>query len=102
MGATLGSIIAAIAGYIMGRRWMIFIGCILIAIGSALQAASFGLVQILIGRLVGGIGVGLVSVSVPVLLSEIAKPNQRGALVAYILTVGVVGLLHSHCSSNVK
>lgn len=51
-------------------------------IGAILQTSSFSYAQLVVGRLVGGLGVGLLSAVAPMYISEIAPPNIRGALLA--------------------
>ncbi|KIW95864.1 uncharacterized protein Z519_02928 [Cladophialophora bantiana CBS 173.52] len=68
---------------------LIVIGCLFLVIGAALQAASFSLAQMIAGRLIAGFGVGFVSCAIPLLASEIAKPNRRGILIAALFTLAV-------------
>ncbi|KIW35512.1 uncharacterized protein PV07_02203 [Cladophialophora immunda] len=93
IGAIVGSIVTLVFGYRLGRRWLIFIGCCLLIIGAALQAASFSLGQMIAGRVVAGIGVGFISCTIPLLISEIARPNRRGILIAALFTLAVIGIV---------
>jgi MFS family permease len=45
------------------------------------------------GRLIAGFGVGFISCTIPLLISEIAQPNRRGILIAALFTLAVVSLL---------
>ena len=51
-------------------------------VGSILQALSWHLPQMIVGRLVNGFGIGLVSSMSPVYLSECAPSHIRGMLLA--------------------
>ncbi|KAI1135589.1 putative sugar transporter [Hypoxylon sp. FL0543] len=82
LGAFAGSIMAFITGDKLGRRKTIALGLILNLIGAALQFSAFHLPQMIIGRLVNGFGIGLTSTTTPVYLSECAKSQHRGKLVA--------------------
>lgn len=65
-------------------------GCVLMVIGAALQAASFSLAQMLVGRFISGLGIGLMTSSVPVLLAEVAKAHRRGQVICLLFVCGVV------------
>lgn len=90
VGGVFGSLLAIVLGFRFGRRWLIFGGCVLMVIGAALQAATFSLTQLLLGRFISGLGIGLLSSSVPVLLAEISKENMRGKIIAMLFVLGVV------------
>lgn len=47
-------------------------------IGALLQATSYGRVQIIIGRIVSGLGMGAINSTVPVLQAEFSPKATRG------------------------
>jgi MFS family permease len=59
---TLGCFFGAVAtiwlGNMLGRKRTIFIGSVIMIIGAILQTASFGLAQLIVGRVVTGFGNG--------------------------------------------
>lgn len=57
-GALVGAIIAGMSADRHGRKFGIYIGCFLFFVGSVIQAASFSLAQMAVGRFVVGLGVG--------------------------------------------
>jgi len=65
-----GAVIGAFSGGFfmdrLGRKKTIQIGAAVAAIGAILQAASFNLQTMLVGRIISGWAVGLMSMSVPV------------------------------------
>ncbi|KAK4935383.1 hypothetical protein LTR10_023561 [Elasticomyces elasticus] len=85
IGAIFGSIVTLLIGYL--------IGCCLLVVGAALQAASFILGQMIAGRLIASFGVGFISCTIPLLASEIARPNRRGILIAALFTLAVLGIV---------
>ncbi|KAJ4393494.1 hypothetical protein N0V93_002706 [Gnomoniopsis smithogilvyi] len=80
LGAGAGAIAAFILGDKLGRRKTIALGILCNTIGSLLQTVSWSLEQMIIGRLINGFGIGLVSSMSPVYLSECVKSNVRGML----------------------
>ncbi|KAL3442755.1 general substrate transporter [Aspergillus insuetus] len=66
----------------LGRRWAGAVGVVILCIGAALQAGAIHLAMMIIGRIIAGLGTGIVSCSVPLYLSEISPAHVRGAFVA--------------------
>ena len=62
----------------LGRRKTIMIGAIINLIGAILQTAAQHLAMILVGRIMAGWVVGLLSMSVPLYQTECAHPKTRG------------------------
>jgi MFS family permease len=60
---------------------------------SVLQATAFSYEQLVIGRFVGGIGVGVLSATAPMYISEISPPNVRGAFLALEGSSIVIGIV---------
>ncbi|KAL7268426.1 hypothetical protein RUND412_008952 [Rhizina undulata] len=80
-GAFIGAIFAGMCADRWGRKPVIAVGCVAFTIGAVLQAASFGLVQMAVGRFVIGTGVGLAAMVVPVYIGELAPSKYRGRMV---------------------
>ncbi|KAI2465213.1 putative sugar transporter [Annulohypoxylon bovei var. microspora] len=83
IGASLGSIVAFVFGDKLGRRKTITLGLTLNLVGAVLQFSSYHLPQMIIGRVINGLGIGLTSTTTPVYLSECAKAHHRGKLVGF-------------------
>lgn len=63
-----------------GRRWGMFIGALIVIIGTCVQAPSTTTSQFLAGRFVLGFGVSFCCVSAPCYVAEMAHPKWRGTL----------------------
>ncbi|KAI5460558.1 lactose permease [Mariannaea sp. PMI_226] len=61
-----------------GRRWCIFIGCLLVDVGTVIQATSNSLGQFIAGRFVLGFGASIASAAGPAYTVELAHPAYRG------------------------
>lgn len=53
-----------------------------VVVGAAMQTAAVHLALMVVGRIIAGVGTGIVSTAVPLYLSEIAPAAQRGFYVA--------------------
>ncbi|KAJ9618055.1 hypothetical protein H2204_013204 [Knufia peltigerae] len=74
----IGAIGTAVVGNHLGRRLTLVYASIVAAVGMVLQASSFGLAQLIVGRIITGIGVGATNATVPVWQAESSKPKSRG------------------------
>lgn len=91
LGALATSIAAGRVGDIIGRKGTLFAGAFVFTIGGAIQTFTTGFYAMIIGRVVSGFGVGLLSTIVPIYQSEISPPNHRGALACMEFTGNIVG-----------
>ena len=79
-GAAVGSFTAGGFADKRGRKASLAIAGVVLAVGSALCAMAMSLNGMLLGRLLVGLGVGLVSILVPMYVSEVSPPAHRGIL----------------------
>ncbi|KAI0835141.1 general substrate transporter [Hypoxylon sp. FL0890] len=94
-GAVFGALFGGVIMDRYGRRKTIGIGAFICTIGAILQAAAYHLAMILVGRIVAGFSVGLLSMSVPVYQSECAHPKIRGLIVGLAQQMIGVGFIVS-------
>ena len=71
----------------LGRRWTVLLGAVINLIGAALQSGAQNLAMILVGRILAGWAVGVLSMSVPIYQSECAHPSKRGMFVLIYQTI---------------
>lgn len=97
------------------RKRALMIGSVWFVVGSVLQTATYSYAQLIVGRLLGGVGIGMLScrslssssnraclkgspsATAPLYISEISPPHVRGALLVWeqvMIVIGVVRLLH--------
>ncbi|CAK7201046.1 hypothetical protein SEUCBS139899_003747 [Sporothrix eucalyptigena] len=79
--AFFGAILAGLTADRFGRKPPIYLGCLLFVIGAALQATSFTIAQMTVGRLVVGFGVGSAAMIVPMYIAEISPARYRGRMI---------------------
>ncbi|KXN88486.1 High-affinity glucose transporter [Leucoagaricus sp. SymC.cos] len=73
-----------------GRKRSIQIGCLFAMWGCAMQAGAPNVATLLIGRIIGGFAIGILSMTVPLYNTEVAPPKIRGFLVG--LTQEMLGI----------
>jgi SP family myo-inositol transporter-like MFS transporter 13 len=82
-GALIGAILAGLTSDKYGRKLGVYLGCILFVIGAILQAASYSLEQMTVGRFVVGLGVGSAAMIIPLYIGEMAPARFRGRLIVF-------------------
>ncbi|KAJ7169771.1 general substrate transporter [Mycena filopes] len=91
IGAFFTSLAAGRVGDMIGRKGTLFLGAVIFTIGGAVQTFTVGFWTMIVGRVISGCGVGLLSTIVPIYQSEISPPNHRGALACMEFTGNIVG-----------
>jgi MFS family permease len=92
-GAFFGAAFAGASGDILGRRWTIFLGALIFLVGGAVQTAAKSLNYLYAGRAFAGLGVGFLTMIIPVYQGEIAHPSIRGrvtGLQQFMLGIGAL------------
>lgn len=80
----------------LGRRWSIIIGCAILSVGGAIQASSYSIAQMIVGRIVAGLGNGINTATIPVWHSELMKPTSRGKGLSIELAINIFGVMLSY------
>ncbi|KAJ5923430.1 hypothetical protein N7454_008675 [Penicillium verhagenii] len=96
IGCFLGAIISLLVGERLGRRKCILAGCVILSIGAALQCSAYGIPQLIVGRIVAGVGNGLNTSTIPVWHSELSKAASRGKGLAIELAINIFGVMMSY------
>ncbi|KAI4264671.1 MAG: hypothetical protein L6R38_000164 [Xanthoria sp. 2 TBL-2021] len=93
IGCFCGAISVFLVGERLGRKKCIYVGALLMFLGAVLQAASFGVPQIIVGRIVCGWGNGFNTATTPLWISELIPAKARGRAVAIegnLIAFGIV------------
>ncbi|CAN6674831.1 galactose transporter [Trichomonascus vanleenenianus] len=93
LGSFLGCIVYCFIGDYLGRRKAILIGCLIIIVGAILQASAFSVGQLITGRIVAGLGNGMMTSTVPVWLAETCGPLYRGKFIVAQLAIADFGFV---------
>ncbi|KAJ1838011.1 hypothetical protein LPJ70_005628, partial [Coemansia sp. RSA 2708] len=81
-GCFVGSLGAGWLADKLSRKRTIMLACMVFSLGAAIQSGSRNRAMLIVGRFIAGLGVGVLSMTVPVFQSEIAPPKIRGRLVS--------------------
>ncbi|KAJ8101575.1 general substrate transporter [Lipomyces tetrasporus] len=82
VGGFAGAFGISFVGDRLGRRQSIALGAIFMIIGAILQASAYQLAQMFVGRIISGIGIGVINSMVPILQAEVSPKATRGLYVA--------------------
>ncbi|KAL2016689.1 hypothetical protein VTK56DRAFT_3191 [Thermocarpiscus australiensis] len=82
-GAAVGAGVAAPMNDAWGRKKAMMVGAACGVVGAALQAGAVHAGMLIAGRLIIGLGVGILTMVVPIYQAEIAPPNAR----AFIMSI---------------
>ncbi|KAI5462841.1 general substrate transporter [Mariannaea sp. PMI_226] len=96
IGCFFGAIFCLLAGERLGRRMCILIGCVVLSIGAALQASAYGIPQLIVGRVVAGLGNGMNTSTIPVWHSELISAKNRGRGLAIELAINIFGVMMAY------
>ena len=82
LGAWAGALINGVLADRISRKYAMMTAVIIFTIGTGLQTGAQTPAYFFAGRIVGGIGIGMFSMVIPLYQAEIAPPELRGSLVS--------------------
>ena len=96
IGCIGGSLVAGELTDWLGRRKVLALSAALFLVSSAWCYFTRSENELVIARILGGVGVGFASLAVPVYIAELAPPENRGALVQLNQIGILVGMVLSY------
>ncbi|KAK2783124.1 hypothetical protein FQN51_004454 [Onygenales sp. PD_10] len=96
LAAWLGSLVNGPFADYIGRKVSMIVAVVVFLIGSILQAAAVNLVILFLGRAIAGFAVGMLTMVVPLYISEVSLPSIRGGLVVLQQLSITIGILASY------
>ncbi|OIW31779.1 general substrate transporter [Coniochaeta ligniaria NRRL 30616] len=91
LGAFFGCIASFTAGDQFGRRKTVWLGLSMNVVGAILQITAFHLPQMIVGRIINGFGMGVISSTCPVFMAETSPFRLRGKLVVLGSVCNTIG-----------
>ncbi len=96
VGSIVGVLFAGILSDKLGRRLTMLIAAVLFSTSALGCAVCLDFTQLVVCRIIGGIGIGVVSIVSPLYISEIAVTQYRGRLVSLYQLAVTVGFLGAY------
>ena len=91
IGCFFGAITAMWLGEKLGRKRTILVGTTIMTVGAILQISAYSVPQIIVGRVVAGIGNGINTATAPVWQTETSQVKWRGKLVVIEMILNIAG-----------
>lgn len=93
--AAVGALLAGRLGDIIGRKKCVRLGGFIYFFSAFMQLFAPGFAVFVTGRTIQGVGVGILSMTVPIIQTEIAAPHRRGLMVGIEYTCLIAGYMLS-------
>jgi SP family xylose:H+ symportor-like MFS transporter len=93
--ALYGCLLGALAsGYLtkqISRKYTLICAAFLFSLSAWGSGIADSLTELVVFRIIGGLGVGMASMAAPMYIAEIAPPKERGRMVSYYQLAVVIG-----------
>ena len=99
IGAIIGALVSGSLSDRFGRKPILIIAAFLFFISALGCTIPNSFIFLIVGRIIGGIGVGMASVLAPLYISEFSPPKIRGKLIALYQLSIVIGILLAYLSN---
>lgn len=96
IGCFFGAIAAYFIGDRLGRKKTVLLGTTILSIGALLQITTYSVAQIIVGRVIAGIGNGINTATAPPWQAETSKASWRGKLIVIELILNIAGFSFSN------
>ena len=96
VGSIVGVLFAGILSDKFGRKLTMVISAVLFSTSALGCALSVDFTQLVVYRIIGGVGIGVVSIVSPLYISELAVAQYRGRLVSLYQLAVTVGFLGAY------
>ena len=101
IGSIVGVLMAGILSDITGRKQTMIFSAILFSASAIGCAFSTNFNQLVIYRIIGGVGIGIVSIVSPLYISEVSVAAYRGRLVSLYQVAITVGFLGAYLTNYI-
>ncbi len=95
-GSIFGVSIGGMLSDYFGRKKTMLLSAVLFTISAVGCAVAAGFAPLVVYRIIGGVGIGVVSIISPMYISEVSMPKYRGSLVSLYQLAVTVGFLGAY------
>ena len=95
LGALIGALLAGMISDKLGRNKALLIDDALLVTGSVIMTLAPNIIVLVLGRIIVGIGVGIASLVVPLMITELSTKELRGS-------IGVLNQFYINLGKNQK
>jgi sugar porter (SP) family MFS transporter len=93
IGSIVGVLIAGMLSDFLGRKKTMLIAALMFSVSAIGCAVSADFTQLVIYRIIGGFGIGIVSIVSPIYISEVSPARVRGTMVSFYQLFITIGFL---------
>lgn len=93
IGCMIGAGVAGTVSDRLGRKWAMISAALLFLISAIGSAIPANMTQLVIARIIGGVGVGMASILSPLYIAEVSPARMRGQLVSLNQLAIVSGMM---------
>ena len=93
IGSIIGVLIAGMLSDFLGRKKTMLIAALMFSISAIGCAVCADFTQLVIYRIIGGFGIGIVSIVSPIYISEVSPARVRGTMVSFYQLFITIGFL---------
>ncbi|EXJ64253.1 MFS transporter, SP family, sugar:H+ symporter [Cladophialophora yegresii CBS 114405] len=98
IGTLIGALVAGFVADVIGRRLSVTFWCVVFSVGTIVMiSAEHHWYQVMMGRWVAGLGVGALSLLVPMYMAETSPRHIRGALISTYQLFITFGIFFASC-----
>lgn len=112
VGSIVGVLLSGVLSDKLGRKLTMILSAVMFSVSAIGCAFCVDFNQLVVYRIIGGVGIGVVSVVSPLYISEVSVAQYRGRLVslyqlavtvgflgAYLMNYQIVGMVEQRCGS---
>lgn len=99
IGSIVGVLVAGMLSDFLGRKKTMLISAVLFSISAIGCAFSADFTQLVVYRMIGGFGIGIVSIVSPVYISEVSPAEVRGTMVSLYQLFITIGFLLAYLAN---
>ena len=93
IGSIAGVLVAGMLSDFLGRKKTMLISALLFSVSAIGCAVCSGFDDLVVYRIIGGVGIGIVSIVSPIYISEVSPARVRGTMVSFYQLFITIGFL---------